>query len=58
MPHIYDKNFKYVTAKDSDVSNDYLRKKFKRIAAELKAQQAEAAKKKPTSSVLRLRRQA
>lgn len=58
MPHVYDKDFKYVTAKDSDVSNDYLRKKFKKIAAELKAQQAEASKQKPKSSVLRLRRQA
>lgn len=47
MPHIYDKDFKYVSAKDSDVSNDYLRKKFKKIAAELKAKQKQAEQTKP-----------
>ena len=49
MPHIYDKDFKYVTAKDSDVSNDYLRKKFKRIIAQQKAEQEAAKAKKPAN---------
>lgn len=49
MPHIYDKDFKYVTAKDSDVSNDYLRKKFKKIAAELKAKQKQTETPQPTN---------
>lgn len=50
MPHVYDPDFKYVTAKDSRVEDDYLRKKFKRIIAEQKQQQKEAAKKlQPTN---------
>ncbi len=49
MPHVYDKDFKYVTAKDSDVSNDYLRKKFKRIIAQQKAEQEAAKAKKPAN---------
>ena len=49
MPHVYDPDFKYVAAKDSRVEDDYLRKKFKRIIAEQKAQQKASEKQKPTN---------
>ena len=56
MPHVYDKDFKYTTAKDSRVEDDYLRKKFKKLIAEQKAAQKEAAK--PKTSNVRQWRQA
>lgn len=54
MKHIYDKDFKYT--RQSEMGDDYLQRKFKKLAAEMR-KQAEAAKQSKQSSVLKLRRQ-
>lgn len=46
MKHIFDPDFKYVTAKD--MGEDYLQKKFKKLLAEQRAKQ-KAAPKQPSN---------
>ena len=47
MKHIFDPDFKYVTAKD--MGDDYLQRKFKKLIAEQRAKQKAAAKPQPNN---------